>query len=413
MRRLAALLFVASVVATGCSSSPQPIVLGAIYPLTGSQARGGIAEHRGVLLAAELVNQQGGINGRPIELRSIDVPGSDAAAVAVDRLAQEGVRLVVGSYGSTISEPAAAEAARRGLLFWETGAVGQMAPAGQGRLVFRFAPTGAVLGSEAVDFVAERLAPMLHRSSRSLRFAVANVDDAYGRAVAAGALDAIRTKGLRLAGRFPYDLLHPDYPAIVRRMAAARPDVLFVSGYVDDAVALRKETVRQHLPLIASIGTSSSYCMPEFGAALGPEAVGLFASDKPDAFAIDTGGLRPAGRAVLMTARSAYRRLYNAEMDAPALAGFSAAWALFHDVLPRASAMTPAAVGAAARATTYPPGTYANGSGMRFSPPGSSLAGSNLEAASVIWEWVAPGQREVVWPPGLATHPVEALPLAQ
>jgi hypothetical protein len=50
---------------------------------------------------------------------------------------------------------------------------------------------------------------------------------------------------------------------------------------------------------------------------------------------------------------------------------------------------------------------------MRFAPPGSALAGSNAEAASVIWEWVAPGRREVVWPPGLATHPVEALPLAR
>ena len=70
-------------------------------------------------------------------------------------------------------------------------------------------------------------------------------------------------------------------------------------------------------------------------------------------------------------------------------------------------------MGAAALAAARPEGTYANGSGMRFAPPGSPLAGSNVEAASVIWEWVAPGQREVVWPPGLATHPVEVLPLAR
>ena len=219
MKRLAALLLATCAIATGCSSSPEAIVLGAIYPLSGSQARGGIAEHRGVQLAATLINERGGIEGHPVELRSIDVPSSDAAAAAVANLAAQDVKIIVGSYGSTISEPAAAEAARRGLLFWETGAVGEMAPIGQGRSVFRFAPTGGVLGSEAVDFVAGRLAPMLHRSARSLRFAVANVDDGYGRAVAAGALDAIRAKGLRLVGRFPYDLLHADYRAIVRRMA--------------------------------------------------------------------------------------------------------------------------------------------------------------------------------------------------
>src|SRR5687767_13720175 len=103
--------------------------------MSGSQRQGGTDEHRGVLLAAQLVNERGGVNGHPIEIRSIDVPSGDAAPYAVDYLAADGVRFVVGSYGSTISEPAAARAARRGLLFWETGAVGEMAPAEQGRLV--------------------------------------------------------------------------------------------------------------------------------------------------------------------------------------------------------------------------------------------------------------------------------------
>jgi branched-chain amino acid transport system substrate-binding protein len=188
---------------------------------------------------------------------------------------------------------------------------------------------------------------------------------------------------------------------------------LFVSAYVDDAVALRRETVRQHLPLVASIGTSSSYCMPEFGAALDDQAVGLFASDKPDAFAIDTRGLRPEARPVMATARAAYRRLYDAEMNAPALAGFSAAWALFHEVMGDATAVTPDGVATAALAKTLPLGSLPNGSGMRFAPPGSPLAGSNMNAASVIWEWMAPRDRVVVWPPGLATEPVQALPLAR
>ena len=38
-------------------------------------------------------------------------------------------------------------------------------------------------------------------------------------------------------------------------------------------------------------------------------------------------------------------------------------------------------------------------------------AGANRRAAGVIWEWVAPRTRAVVWPPALATHELVALPV--
>ena len=54
-------------------------------------------------------------------------------------------------------------------------------------------------------------------------------------------------------------------------------------------------------------------------------------------------------------------------------------------------------------------GSLPNGSGMSFGGPASDDPGTNLRAASVIWEWTAPGVREVVWPPQYADGPV--LPL--
>jgi hypothetical protein len=82
-------------------------------------------------------------------------------------------------------------------------------------------------------------------------------------------------------GHFAYDFRTVDMGALVQKVAAAKPDVLFVSAYLDDAIALRRQLVRQHVPLVANIGTSSSYCMPAFGATLGKDAVGVYASDKP------------------------------------------------------------------------------------------------------------------------------------
>jgi branched-chain amino acid transport system substrate-binding protein len=416
MRRVAtaaiAVALVSIVLASCSNDSPSPIRIGALYPLSGPQGSGGREEFHGVQLAAQLANADGGVDGHPIQLSPLDVPGSDAAVQGIDAFQNDGIRLVLGSYGSTISAPASAAAASKGMLFWETGAVGETMAKAQGNLVFRFPPTGTVLGQQAVTFVGDQLAPLLHRKPDSLRFAVANVDDIYGRSVAAGALQQLHADGLNLVGRFPYDPQHWHFGELVQRMAKVKPDVLFVAAYVDDGVALRRATVKANLPLLASIGTSSSYCMPEFGQRLGQDAVGLFASDKPDEATINPEGLSSQAAALLKRAAAAYQEKYGTEMPAPALAGFSAAWALFTRVMPNASAMTPEAIGRAARSTQLPMGSLPNGSGVSFGAPGSPFAGSNVRAAAIVEEWTGVDQRETVWPPRLAEAPVSALPLA-
>jgi branched-chain amino acid transport system substrate-binding protein len=411
-RRTITLLCLASITAAGCSGPGDPIRVGAVYPLTGSQAEGGVDEFRGARLAADLVNEDGGIGGRPIELVPIDVPGADAAPGAIGSLHDRGVELVLGSYGSTISQPAAQGAALRDMLFWETGAVGEMTGAGAGDLVFRVSPTGGTLGHAAVAFIADELSPMLHRDAGTLRFAVANVDDVYGRSVAQGALDEIRDRRLALVGTFPYDPYETDLKTLARKIARSDPDVLFVSAYLEDGVALRRETVRQGLNLLASIGTSSSYCHPQFGDALGEDALGLFASDKPDSGALNPEGLSGDARRLLTRASARFRDLYGEEMSAPALSGFSAAWALFHDVIPRATSPEAKDVASAARAMRIPPGGLPNGSGLSFGAPGTPDAGANLRAASVIWEWVGVGKRAVVWPPQFATTTIQPIDIA-
>jgi branched-chain amino acid transport system substrate-binding protein len=95
-----------------CDHDPSVVHVGAVYPLTGSQGPGGRDEYRGVQMAVDFVDQDGGVNGHPIVLDPVDVAGGDAAPTAIDGLADQGIRFVVGSYGSTISQPAAAEAAR-------------------------------------------------------------------------------------------------------------------------------------------------------------------------------------------------------------------------------------------------------------------------------------------------------------
>jgi branched-chain amino acid transport system substrate-binding protein len=410
MRRLLAIaLLLPLSAACSSSSSTRTITVGTLYPLTGSQGPGGTEEARGVQLAAEWANAHPGASKLRITLRSANAERAESVPGLMQQFHQDGIDLVVGSHGSAVSAAAAQVASETGMVLWETGAVGlTSAQTAGGRNFFRLAPMGANLGQAAIAFVNEHLT-----NGRPLRYAAAFVDDPYGRAVGGGAAEEITRRGLTLVGQFPYSAQTNDYAALAQKIGAAQPDVLFVAAYMDDGVALRRAMVAAHVPLAASIGTSSSYCHPAFGQQLGSDAVGLFASDKPDAADVRADALKPEGRAALAWAQSAYQARWHDAMSAPALSGFSNAVALFSHVLPAAASAKASAVAAAALRVKLPEGTLANGGGMDIAPPGSAEPGANRASAGVIWEWVAPGQRAVVWPPAYATHAILPLPLAR
>lgn len=406
MRVVVVLLLVLLTVAGVHTAGFPPIVLGAVYPTRGGQGRGGLEEFRGVNLATEYVNRLGGLWGRPVRLRLESADSYDAAPAAVERLANEGIKVVMGSHGSTISRPAADAATRLGLVFWETGAVGELSmSATSAPRVFRFTSAGTALGRAAVTFTRDQLSPRV-RPARPWRYAVVYVDDVYGRSVAEGATAEITRSGLPMAAAVPYTLPGANYLAIASLIRDARADVLVVAAYLDDGVSLRRALVRLAVPLAVNIGTSSSYCMPEFGRILGDEALGVFASDKPDGDVLRDDALQPAAAEALQWARRVYRRRYGEAMSAPALSGFAGGVALFHHVLPQAGDLTPDHVARAIRTVRLPLGALPNGSGLAFGPSGHPDSGSNSMAASVIWEWIRPNTRAVVWPGAFATHSI-------
>ncbi|MEY2476571.1 MAG: branched-chain amino acid transport system substrate-binding protein [Actinomycetota bacterium] len=409
MRRVLALLLLTPLLVACGDSDDKTVTVGALYPTAGAQGVGGTEELRGVRLAVEWANDHGGIDGRRIRLREKAADRAEAVPGALAEFQRDDVTVVLGSHGSTMSAVAARQAGRHGISFWETGAVGEVDAAGAGgRTFFRLAPMGASLGRHAIAFVRDTLAPKLPAHG-ALRYAVTYIDDPYGRAVAKGAETEVTESGQTFVGNFPYDPRTKDFAPLALRLGEARPDVLFAVSYLDDGVALRRATA--YLPMLAAIGTSSSFCHPAFGDQLGEDAVGLFASDKPDATHVNADALQPEGRDALAWVAKAYTDRYDEEMSSPALSGFSSAVALLMHVAPAAPDLTPAGLARAATTVKLPEGTLANGGGLDLAPLGAIDAGANRRSAGVIWEWVAPRTRAVVWPPQLATHEVIALPV--
>ena len=375
-------------------------MLGAVYPLTGPQAPGGRDELAGVQAALQLAESSGVLH-RQVQLRVIDAVTPDAASAAVDRLVkQDHVPAILGTYGSTLSAAASARAEQLKTIYWETGAVADPITA-QRRYVFRTVTTGSSLGREAVTFTHDVLIP--HSGLKSPRAVVVQVDDVYGRSVGGGEVDLARQLGIDVADVITYNPNAFDSNAVAARIATDRADYLWDVSYLSDGVAIWQAIVRQKIPLLAAIGTSSAFCMPEFGRQLGSDAVGVYAADKPDAYG-SLAALSPAGRELLGQAKAAYARHNQDAMSIPAVAGFVGAWTLFDNVLgPMSGPLTPDSIRAAALRVDVPVGDSINGGGVRFGQDGSLDEGQNTRAAAVVGQWQGVQNMQIVYPAAYAT----------
>ena len=439
LRGVAAATFVAAVLA-GCSdaaaapnatSAPlasavsaapadsSPIRIGVVLPLTGMPAALAGQERLGIQLAADLANSDGGVKGRQIELDVRDLSDSSQAASVVSQIEAEGAPVVMGSYASDLSMDVSSAAATAGLVYWESGAVADQLTGRGLPTVFRVGADGARLGTNSATFAATVLAPRLGRTASSLRVTIVAANDDYAASVADAAQAGLAAEGSILAGRIDYSLSDPNWSAVLKQLVASRPDVVILAAHILDGEAFRRAMIADGVHVGALIGSTMAQCVNDFGEELGADAIGVFASDRP------TGGfnpqaLEPAARALYDRFAAVWAANDPGQPTEEGLAGFSAAWALFHYVLPEATTLDPASIAAAARAVDLPEGSLPNGSGLRFSTDPARL-GQNELAAAVVWQWqpAAPGttvdgddgptaaQSVTVWPAQFASGEID------
>src|SRR3989441_6663013 len=117
-------------------------------------------------------------------------------------------------------------------------------------------------------------------------------------------------------------------------------------------------------------------CVPDFGAMLGADAIGVFASARPE-HGFNPSALNDTGRQIYTRFATAYRREFGSDPTEESLAGFSAGWTLFHDVMPRSHDLDATDLAAVARSLDLPDGTLANGAGVKFATSAQAM-GQNL-----------------------------------
>ena len=412
--RLSAAVGIVTVL-TACATAPtgpaaaSTVKVGAVFPLTGPQAPLAKQEFAGVQIARDLVNADGGVDGVPISLLTKDLTSPSDAQARVDELKQQGAQSILGAYSSGLSMSVSAAAQARGLLYWEAGAVADQLTGRGYPLVFRVGATGSNLGAMSSHFAATVLAPQLNRSAWSLRMAIVHNLDGYPTSVATAAAQQARREGIQVVANIAYDAHVPDWPEVLDQVRTANPDILVLASYIADGVDFRRAMLKSGLHVGAFIGSTMAQCVPDFGALLGADAIGVFASDRPT-HDFNPAALNDTGRAIYARFAAAYRREFGPDPTEESLAGFSAAWTLFHYVMPRAHDLSATGMAAAARSLDLPAGTLANGAGIKFATT-ADMVGQNTRAASVIWQWQGVRHSVTVYPPVFATGTIGFIPL--
>src|SRR6202022_4022367 len=127
-------------------------------------------------------------------------------------------------------------------------------------------------------------------------------------------------EGIKVVGNIVYDAHGPDWTSVLAQVRAAKPNILVLSSYIADGVDFRRAMLKNGLHVDAFIGSTMAQCVPDFGAMLGADAIGVFAADRPPQ-GFNPEALNDTGRAIYARFAAAYRREFGSDPTEESLAG--------------------------------------------------------------------------------------------
>ncbi len=249
------LLFL-SALAPSCASTQKStadhatINIGFFGDLTGPTFNFGMSAKNGVLMAADEINQAGGINGRQIDIVIEDDKGSPEEAAQVSGKLIERYKVVAiigaGASGNSLASAPKAQAARVPLIAPSSTnpAVTQV-----GDYIFRACFIDAFQGEVMAKFAVNTL--------KSKRAAIMlDFNSPYSRGLTDFFEFSFAKLGGEIVAKQSYSQGDPDYRGQLSAIKAANPDVIYIPGYYGDVAIIAKQArqVGLTVPLLGADG---------------------------------------------------------------------------------------------------------------------------------------------------------------
>ncbi|HJW94056.1 MAG TPA: ABC transporter substrate-binding protein [Thermoanaerobaculia bacterium] len=251
------------------SATPQPIPspgprIGVILSLTGEAAKYGQAAKNGVDLAVREVNRSGGVGNRSVSVVLVDAESNpDVAAAALNRMANDGIQVVIGDVSSDCTLKLAPLAQQLHVLLMSPGA---SAPA----------------ISDAGDFVFRNWQSDVHEAKADAnlaidtlgwkKIAVVAIGSSYTEGISKAFKAAVKDDGASVT-EFTYRPSERDFRSSIAVMRKQSFDGIFLVGYGGPLAAFLRQ--RSEAGLRTSILSVQAFDAPE---TLIPEAEGVIFS---------------------------------------------------------------------------------------------------------------------------------------
>lgn len=208
-------------------------------PITGDYAYEGQMAKQSVEVAAELINKAGGVLGKQIEIVVVD-DGSNPkdSALAAQKAVSQKVVAVVGSYGSSVTEPAADIYEKNKLVSVGYGCTAVRLTMDKERKYFfrtcgRDDAQGLFFGKYAVETMGAKRIAIMHDNSTFAKGVADEAKKALEPYVAAGKTEIVY-----------FDAVTPkekDFSAAVTKLRETKPDVWYYTGYYPEAGLLIRQ----------------------------------------------------------------------------------------------------------------------------------------------------------------------------
>ena len=238
-----ALAMTLALVAAACGDDDddevkEPVRVGTLLDFTGDLARFGPAMRNGADLAAELINDAGGVLGTTLKLKHKDSGTSDIVATDAARalVNVDGVGAIVGSLSSgvTLAVANSVTIPNQVVLMSPASTSPALTVLEDNDFVFRTTVSDAVQG-----VILGRVAKELGYGKASALF----INNAYGEGLSQRFKQSFEAEGGQVLALVPQESGQPTYSSELRAATEGDPDVLVAIGYPESAEVYLREAL--------------------------------------------------------------------------------------------------------------------------------------------------------------------------
>ncbi|MBL3566663.1 ABC transporter substrate-binding protein [Rhodovulum sulfidophilum] len=347
---------------TLAGSAMADVKIGSLYPFSGPLALLGEESARGLDLAVDRINSEGGIHGEQIVLERGDAVDNNQAIGEARRLISlEGVKAVFGTYSSSRVIAASQVTELAGIPYFELGAVADEVTGRGMTYLFRTNPTAENMGIAIIDMLADQIAPAAGKAPEDLKIGIIYEDSSYGTSVAGHEVAHAKERGLNVVLKSGYPANIVDMSSLVLDLKGKGVDVVLQTSYQNDTVLFLQQANEAGYEPMAIIGGGGGYSMQPTADAVGDDVIdGIYDVDFTQ-YAIN-----PDFTPSIETFLDAYRAKYGEEpRSGHSLTNYVGALAVLQ-AIGEGEGVEPDQIVASVKAMDIPDGSTAAGYGVKF-----------------------------------------------